>query len=185
MDTIVSDADLIDAVFSKIGSDLEAILDRPITFDDLRFERVRERVAGRGEIHISFKLGVDMPGGRQYGSVLVPLSEAITMACLLMMLPDQVVEENRDLERPDEAMKEAMLELGNFVAGAVDVALREWMPENTQVVSVGCQGVRADVRPAFPYEEGDELIAGWSAARIDSYPEFEMILMLPRLPILV
>ena len=185
MDSIVSDPDLVEAVFRKIGADLEAILDHEISFEEVRYDRLQRRVAGEGRVHISFKLGIDADGERQHGCVLIPLPDAISMACLLMMLPDQMVAESRDLDGPDEAMKEALLEVGNFVAGATDVVLREWMPEGVAVRFEGCQGVRADVRPAFPYEEGSELIVGWVQARIDTFPPFEMILMLPRLSILV
>ena len=45
--------------------------------------------------------------------------------------------------------------------------------------SEGCQGVRADVRPAFPYEEGSELIVARVGACFDPFPPFELILMLP------
>ena len=50
---------------------VEAILDRELSFEDVRYERVRERIAARGEVHISFKLAVDLDGERRYGSVLV------------------------------------------------------------------------------------------------------------------
>jgi len=179
METTVSDVDLIEGVLGRIGSDLEAILDHEILFEDTRTERVTSRIAGRDQVHISFKLGVQCRDRWLHGTLLVPLAEAISMACFLMMAPDDVVEANRDLEAPDDAMKDAMLEVGNFVAGAADAVLRNWAPEGGAVRSEGCQGVRADVRPAFPYEEGKELIVGRAKAKLHSYPAFEMILMLP------
>ena len=39
--------------------------------------------------------------------------------------------------------------------------------------------MRAGVRPAFPYREGDPLIVGRAMASLHTYPPFEMILMMP------
>ena len=179
MEATISDVDLIEGIFSRVGSDLEAILDHELLFEDIQTERVTSRVAGEGQVHISFKLGVQRGDDWLHGSLLIPLPEAISMACFLMMAPDDVVEANRTLDAPDEAMKDAMLEVGNFVAGAADSVLRTWFPEDRTVRSEGCQGVRADIRPAFPYEEGSELIVGRASACLHSFPAFEMILMLP------
>jgi hypothetical protein len=179
MEATVSDVDLLEGVFGRIGSDLEAILDHEILFEEVQAARVTSRVAGRDQVHISFKLGIQCGEHWAHGSLLVPLPEAISMACFLMMAPDDVVENNRDLEVPDDAMKDAMLEVGNFVAGAADAVLRSWAPEGGAVRSEGCQGVRADIRPVFPHEEGDELIVGRVRASLHTYSAFEMILMLP------
>ena len=179
MEATVSDVELIEGIFSRIGSDLEAILDHEILFEEVRTERTSSRPAGRERIHISFKLGVQGGDGWHHGSLLVPLPDAISMACFLMMAPDDVVEANRELEAPDDAMKDALLEVGNFVSGAVDSVLRTWFPEDRSVRSEGCQGVRAGVRPAFPYSEGTELVVGRARTSLHAFPVFEMILMLP------
>jgi len=179
MEATISDVELIEGIFTRIGSDLEAILDHELIFEDIQTERASSRVAGEEQVHISFKLGVQRGDGWLHGSLLVPLPDAISMACFLMMAPDDVVEANRGLEAPDEAMKDAMLEVGNFVAGAADSVLRTFFPEGHGVRAEGCQGVRADVRPAFPYQEGDELIVGRAFACLHTFPAFEMILMLP------
>lgn len=179
MEATVTDVDLIEGIFSRIGSDLEAILDHELLFEEVQTERASSRAAGQGQVHISFKLGVQREDEWLHGSLLIPLPDAISMACFLMMAPDDVVEANRTLAAPDEAMKDAMLEVGNFVAGAADSVLRTWFPEDRTVRSEGCQGVRADIRPAFPYAEGDELIVGRASACLHSYPAFEMTLMLP------
>lgn len=179
MVTTLSDVDLVEGIFGRIGADLEAILDHEILFEEPRAERVTRRVAGHDQVHISFKLGFQCGERWQHGALLVPLPDAIAMACFLMMAPDDVVESNRELSAPDDAMKDAMLEVGNFVSGAADAVLRTWFPEERSVRSEGCQGVRAGIRPAIPYEEGDELIVGRVSAFLHSFPAFEMILMLP------
>ena len=179
MEATVTDVDLIEGIFTRIGSDLEAILDHELLFEEVQTERSSSRAAGEGQVHISFKLAVQRGDQWLHGSLLIPLPDAISMACFLMMAPDDVVTDNRSLVAPDEAMKDAMLEVGNFVAGAADSVLRSWFPEDRTVRSEGCQGVRADVRPAFQYEEGDELIVGRASACLHSFPAFEMLLMLP------
>lgn len=185
MDPVVSDPELLDEVFRVIGTDLEAIFDREVAIDDFHFRRCRRRAAGKDDIHISFRLAFELRGERRYGCVLVPLPDALALGGMLMMLPDEALAALRDMRRPDASMKEALLEIGGFFAGAIDVALHAWMPEGVQVYCEGCQGVRADVRPAFPYDEGDELLVGWAGVRMESQPDFEMIVMLPHLPILV
>ena len=47
------------------------------------------------------------------------------------------------------------------------------------VTSKGCQGVRADVRPAFPYEEGAELLVVRAKTKVHDFPSFELIGMFP------
>lgn len=179
METTAIDTELVESLFRRIGADLEAILDREILLEEITTERVERRVAGEREVHISFKLGVQQGDEWHHGALLVPLPDAISMACFLMMASDDVVELNRELDAPDEAMKDAMIEVGNFVGGAADAIMRAWFPEGRPVRSEGCQGVRAGIRPAFPYVEGTELVVGRARASLHTFPAFEMILMLP------
>ena len=72
-----------------------------------------------------------------------------------------------------------MLEIGNMIGGAGNTALASLGASASSLRSEGCQGVRADVRPAFPYEEGNELIVGGVTARFEPFPPFELILILP------
>jgi len=74
-----------------------------------------------------------------------------------------------------------MLEVGNFIGGAADAALREAVGVKAKVRAEGCQGVRPDIRPALVYNEGDSLLVGKAKGRIHDYPEFDLILMLPEL----
>ena len=63
--------------------------------------------------------------------------------------------------------------------GATDAVVGMCYPEGLSVRTAGCQGVRAGVRPALAYAEGDELIVGRAKVRIHSFPWFEAILILP------
>lgn len=156
------------------------ILGHEVDLDDVRIERVQSRPAGPGQVHISFKLGFQAQDYRvDYGALLVPLPEAITMACLILMMPDETVMARRKEPTLDSTLKDAMLEIGNMIGGATNTAVAESGYLSWTARSVGCQGVRAGVRPAFPYEEGHELVVARARAKVGHFPEFELLLILP------
>src|SRR5262245_34921476 len=175
----VTDAQLVGDIFERIASDLGMIIDRAVEIEGTTVERMHRRAEGRGQVHISFKLGFKSREQIEQGCVLIPLPDAITLAAYLMMLPDDEVRALRPASELDRSTKDAMLELGNFIGGATDAVIRNALSEGYSVRSQGCQGVRADVRPALQYEEGSELIVGRTQARIHDFESFEMILMLP------
>lgn len=176
------DATLIRGVLERVTHDLGAVMGCEFALERSEVERARTRPAGAGKVHISFKLGLSKDGGpMRFGSLLVPLPEAITMASLLLMAPEETLDSQREAATLDPSTKDAMLEIGNMVAAASSTALAALGAAGWTAHSEGCQGVRADVRPAFPYEEGSELVVGRSVARIGPYPSFGMILMLPAL----
>jgi hypothetical protein len=180
--SLPTDEALVNAVLGRVTRDLGMILGHDLSVENPRVERARSRPAGAGRIHISFKLGLRREGARQrHGALLVPLPEAVTMACFLLMIPDETVVARREETGLDSTLKDAMLEIANMVGGATSTALAEQGVAGWSVRSEGCQGVRADVRPAFPYEEGSELVVGRATARFESFQPFEMILMLPAL----
>ena len=78
-----------------------------------------------------------------------------------------------------------MLEVGNFIGGSTDDAVRRMLPWGHSVRSEGCQGVRADVRPALDYAEGAELVVGRVRGHIEGFPEFEAQVILPALAALI
>jgi len=99
----------------------------------------------------------------------------------MMSVPDAAVVSHRRKADLDETTKDALLEVGNMTGGAINDTMRSASP-GTLVQFFGCQGVRANVRPAFPYAEGDQLVVGRAQARIHEFPAFELIVMFPRLP---
>ena len=167
--------DLMDCM----ASNLTMLVDRDITVEEVQVSREEARPAGAGSVHISFKLELRGEGGEvQHGCVLVPLADARALACYLMMFPDDEVKDGRkrdDLEQPE---KSALLELGNFVGASVEEAARN-TERRISVKSTGCQGVRPDVRPAFPYEEGAELFVVRAQTKVHDFPAFELIGMFP------
>ncbi len=175
------EVDRLEESFRRVASDLSMIADRDFEILSVKSERVQKRPAGRGKIHISFKLGFRREGGVSHGCLLMPLPDAISMACYLMMVPDDAVKSKRSLQSLDSGTKDAMLEVCSFIGGATDAALRATGLSDVKVGTESCQGVKTDVRPALLYMEGDDLIVGRARSKLHDFPEFEMILVLPNL----
>ena len=60
-------------------------------------------------------------------------------------------------------------------------ALELYGLDHVRVDSAGCQGVRPDIRPAFPYVEGQPLLVGVAESSLAGFEPFEMLLVLPEL----
>ncbi len=179
----VVDKDLVQDLFSRISTNVSMLIDREIGIEEVDAGRANQRPAGQERIHISFKLSFkNADGGEGHGCVLMPLPDALSLACYLMMIPEAEVVAHRDHTELDQSSKDAMLELANFIGAAVDETVREMCPGHS-ARSGGCQGVRPDVRPALTYEEGSELVVGRAKVRIHEFPVSELIAILPVLPI--
>lgn len=176
--TTSTDHEVLETALGRLASDLALVVDREISVEEVSVQRLDRRVAGTGRIHISFKLGFRWQDERAQGCVLVPLPEALALSSYLLMAPDEEVDARRAALTLDRGSKEAMLELGNFVAGACDAVLRELLG-GPSVRSEGCQGVRPDVRPKLDYREGSELVVARARARIGDFPPFELVAMFP------
>jgi hypothetical protein len=176
----VPDAELVSGVAARAARELTLVLGRDLHIAACRAERAGSRPAGQGCVHVSFKLGFARAGAPvRYGALLVPLPDAITMACCLLMIPDEELAARREETAPDEGLKDALLEIGNMLGTSVNGALADLGIAGWTVRSEGCQGVRAGVRPAFPYEEGSPLVVGRVSAALESFPPFELLLLLP------
>jgi hypothetical protein len=171
---------LSEEILARISSDLSMITDREFKIEEMNCELTDQRAVGKDKIHISFKLGFQSEDGDvQHGCIIMPLADAISLACFLMMVPDDGVKTKRAVTDLDESLKDALIEVSNFIGGAADAALREAIDLGTKVRSEGCQGVRPDVRPAFVYEDGQPLIVTTAKAQVHEFEEFEMVAMLP------
>lgn len=177
--TNLDETELASSVLARMATDLSMIMDRELVVEDVRVERRTQRPAGSARVHISFKLGIEVGGASRQGCLLVPLPDANALAAFLMMLPDADVARERQRTELDGPFKEALLEVGKFLAGACDSVLRQALPVQSTTRSDGCQGVRANVRPALSYREGDALMVTRARARVHNFEPFELILTLP------
>lgn len=173
------DRRLVQQCFSKLAEDLSMLLDRPLACSQVEVARARQRVAGEKAVHVAFRFGVTVDGTLRHGALLVPLPEAIAMACYLMMMADDVVaarRKDRDMER---ATKDALLEVGNLIGGSLDCAVREVFPKRTSTRSEGCQGLKPGYAPAFPRADEEEHVVARAALALHDFPVFDAWLMLP------
>ena len=177
-----ADLEFFVAAFRSIADDLSMIMDTQIEVGEPSTERVQARVAGEGQVHISYRFLVHDEGRDYHGCVLAPLPDSIGLASYLMMMQPDEVAQRRKLTELDRSLKESIVEVGNFIAGAIDAVIRSWYPSEASCRSLGCQGVRAGVRPAFPYREGAELAVGRATVSVAGYEPFEMIVQLPPPP---
>lgn len=173
------DRRLVQQCFSKVAEDLSMLLDRPLACEQVEIARARQRVAGEKVVHVAFRFAVTVDGVLRHGALLVPLPEAIAMACYLMMMADDVVaarRKDRDMER---ATKDALLEVGNLIGGSLDCAIREVFPRRTATRSEGCQGLKPGFAPAFPRASDEEHVLARARLTLHEYPGFDAWLMLP------
>jgi len=180
--TLPTDAVLVGGILARISGDLGMMLGHELELGAPALTRAHARPAGAGQVHISFKLALaNADAGERHGALLVPLREALTMGCFLLMIPEERVSARREEAAPDLALKDALLEIGNMIGGATSTALAELGLAGWTARSAGCQGVRAGVRPAFPYEEGGALVVARFQAALAPFPPFEALLILPSL----
>lgn len=169
------------SILAQVASDLAMIMDRRLELSEFTFEQSDHPVAGKAGVHIAFHLEFNLPGENRAGCFLVPLAEAVSMAGYLMMVPDDTVEQNRELTQLDRATKDAILEIGNFMAGAADSALRNLIPEGVAVRSRGCQGVRDGMAPKVEVDSERPCSVVRTQARLHDFPSFEWVSMVPDL----
>lgn len=176
------DAALCEAVLRRVCDDLGLFLDRPLTLEGVRAARSAHKVAGERTVHIAFKFGVTIDGLAQHGAILVPLADAISFSCYLMMMTDEVVSSRRKNKELDRAQKDVMVEVGNLIGGSIDGALRDAFSRRVSARSEGCQGMRAGAAPAFERAPGVDLVIGRGKVKLHTFPSFEMLLMMPAVP---
>ena len=170
---------VLEEVLQRIAGDLSMIADRNMKVGDVDCERMDHRPAGEKQVHISFRMGFQAKGQWFAGCVLIPFVDAVALAGCLLMLPEATLVAQRKVVELDPPSKDAMLEVGNFISGATDAALRSLELEGLKVVFDGCQGVRANVRPALIYEEGEPLWVARSEVTVEGFDTQSYIVMLP------
>jgi len=96
-----------------------------------------------------------------------------------MMAGPQQIEELKAKGEVDGPLRDAILEVGSFVAGALQSALGSPGASPAKVDFEGCQGVQPSVPPRLEYEEGAPLLVSRAAFRLGSSAPVEAVLILP------
>ncbi|MEQ1892588.1 MAG: hypothetical protein ABL998_08615 [Planctomycetota bacterium] len=175
--TTLDEAELVRCILARMTTDLALLLERDFELSAPVLESATRRPAGKDRVHISFKLAIEAGAEDEQGCLLVPLPEALALAGYLMMKEDEEVRSERTRQDLDGPTKEALLEIAKVLASACHSVLGRVVPGSTR--SAGCQGVRANVRPALAYREGDRLLVARVQARLAEFEPFELILVLP------
>jgi len=167
------------ALCARLGEELGLVVDRPFAIEDVRVERVHAKPSAPSGVHLSFRLALESGSARRHGCLLLPLAEAISLASLLALAPEDVVRARRSLEQLDRPLKESLLELCAFVATAVDAVVRARSGGAWTAQPDGCQGVAGGAKPAFAYRAGDALLVLRARAQLRGFPPFELLAVLP------
>src|SRR6187399_2859727 len=104
----------------RVAEDLALIIDHPFFVHGIALERAERRPAADGGVHISFKLALQRGQTIVHGAVLIPLAQALLLAAWLHMMPDEEARRRASETHIDQSMKDGLLEIGNFVAGAAE-----------------------------------------------------------------
>ncbi len=181
----ITDASWTEMILTRVCEDLTMMLDHELPVGEIATQRASTRPAGKGGVHVSFKFGLKRTGdGRTlHGALLAPLPDAMAMASYLMMASALAVVDSRAVTMPDESAKEGLLEIASLVATAIDGAVRESHDGEWTAHTLGCQGVKAGVRPALSYNEGDSLVTATMTTQVGQFEPFELLLILPDLAV--
>lgn len=178
--TTTGDQELVNQICARAAEDLGMIIDRELAIGSIETTRAQAKVPAEGGVHLSFRIEFEESGAVRQGCLLVPLPDAISMACYLMVMPDEAVTTERQRDDLDRSLKDAMLEIANFLGGSADAVLRKLHGgDRIAARSGGCQGVAAEAVPNFLYEAGAELVVARIEATLADFPSFRMTLMLP------
>ena len=153
--------------------------DSDIDVSGITVEERSDRPAAVGGIHVSFRFGLHSGACIEHGAFMLPLDESICLGGNLMMAGPQQIEELKAKGEVDGPLRDAILEVGSFVAGALQSALGSPGASPAKVDFEGCQGVQPSVPPRLEYEEGAPLLVSRAAFRLGSSAPVEAVLILP------
>lgn len=174
--------DLARLGLDQIAQDLAMFTSVEIALaEPLEIERTLERPRAEAGVHLSFKLSLEREQeSDQLGCVLVPLPEALALAGFLLLKTPEEVQELRKLTELDDPLRDAMLELDNLIAGALDNALRWFLPQGATLRAASCQGVREGARPHLPDSDPEQsYLLARSPVRIAESEPTTWALLLP------
>lgn len=174
---------VVEPCWNRIVHDLALLSDTELAVVDVRAEVVEEIPTARGDVHVAFKFGVEHAGRIRHGCLLAPLPDAITLACLLIMLPGEHIAQQRERRTVDQPLREALLEVSTWIARSLGASLRASEGVDSRIEPESCQGVRRDAQPAIAHEPGERWIVSRAELRHADWPAFEAILLVPELTV--
>lgn len=166
-------------ILRRVTEDLTLIADRPFRVAELETSQANSRPAVGAAVQISFKLGFQHRQRLTHGCLVMPLADAISLASYVILVSDEGVKARRALQTLDNDLKDSLMEVGKFIAGAVEASLRGLGVAELRVGSESCQGVRPHEAPSIQHESGLPLWIGRAKLQLAHWPVFEALLVLP------
>lgn len=166
-------------MFRRIAGDLSMLSDSDIEVSGITVEERTDRPAAAGSIHVSFRFSLEAGARVEHGAFMLPLEESICLGGNLMMAGPQQIEELKAKGEIAGPIRDAILEVGSFVAGALQSSMSIQGSTGVRVDFEGCQGVQESVPPRFDYEEGAPLVVSRAALQLGSGAPVEALLILP------
>jgi hypothetical protein len=179
--TKAAHAQRVTELVQRVATDLSMIIERDVRVLSCDVQRSADRAGGSNVVHISLKQAYRLGERSAHGCLLVPLSDALTLAGFFLMLPDDVVEAQRSLSTVDAITKDALLEVASFVAGSLASALGGAAPATLEIRSASCQGLRPGALPALTHEAGSEWWIARAQIQIHAFAPADVVLLLPSL----
>lgn len=167
--------------WSRIADDLALFCGSALALEEVEAGIVEALPAVRGGVHLALKFGVEHGDRIRRGCLLVPLADAITLACLSIMLPREDIAEQRRRSDLDEPVREALIEVSTWVARSLGASLRAPEGLALRIESESCQGVREGARPAIAHQPDERWVELRALVRQAEWPAFEAILLVPDL----
>ena len=170
---------IAEVALAQVARDIALLSGKEMRLDDVATD-VGPRRPGSEGVQISFRIAFDADGDKRQGCLMVPFADAVALAGYLMLKPGAEIAEMRERVELDDALKDAVLEIANLIGGAVDNALRWFLPSGAAITTDGCQGVRAGARPFLPRngEDADYVVAE-ATATVDRFEPRRWVLLLP------
>jgi len=118
---------LLTAIVNAMRETIQSIVDRELSVRAGRFDLVEPAHFGRSltEFTAVVRGTLDKDFAGKTLRIAIPLKDAVTLAGLMMLTAEDVIEENRASETLEGEDLEAFTEVGNMLCSAIDGALRQ------------------------------------------------------------
>ena len=166
---------LIDEAAGSLSLLSEFELGEPVANDTLE----NDRPGADDSVRISFRVGFKTGRGVRVGFFQIPLDAALVLSGSLLMLPTDEIKVACTKDAPDDGDKEAIMEVGNLIGGAIDAVLRKRFDDEANAIFAGCQGVAAGHAAWVPHYEGEPLATRRHEVSFRSFEPFELLLAIP------
>ncbi len=171
--------ELLDLLAGEFAGSLELLttfrLDEAVDDDQV----VAELPTPYADTRVALRIGLKTSTAARLGFVSMPLPCSLVLAGSLLMLPMDELRRAGDRSAPDEAEKEALMEIGHLVGAAFNATLRTRFGKGIDVCFAGCQGVEGGSSPWVPGYAGEPLAIRKQLVAFGDLEPFEVLIVIP------